>query len=1309
MRASGISHGGVRGTGLLDCLTERPDMSAVAIDRTYGANATTSGGSTTEMFVLEAVAHRLGVTPVVLVPGELTIGSGIGCDIRLEVPGVEERHCLLKCSRGRISVQALDRRTWHNNLPITQSWLRLGDRLAVGPVEFRVRAAGPWDVLPPPESVRSVPAAPTISTAQKDVSPTTHGEFAADRSAVDASLLQQIATLEATVARHQAAVDRLVQQPTSAAVTSAVDHGPASATSNVVATKERSPLLSVATVPSRSAAVDEERFRLQAETEANYQESNRKLAELSVREESLQRQLAELSAQWEQLHVLIARHEQEAAAWKLRQQQLDSREQELHSQEQRCELREVELASREQQLLVDTELTAQRQNQLKDEAAQYAQQEASWNSREQTLGDWANQLTLRETHLVTQFNTLDQRQAELEQQEANYRKQFQEAEANSANWSRLREATDSQLSQRAAELDARATQQALQADELARSQHEWHQAKLQLQEESGQLEAERARLAGWRDELEASATAHTARHQADAEHFAQQQALLSEREQAATELANQLTVREAELREQVSQLEKSRTDLAQREEIHRAQLQEAEETRIAWNLQRETEEAVLARRREELDADVARNSNLAAEFVQRRVGWEEQVSRFHQEQEQLDAERTRLNCWCVELEISAADLATEAASLKQRQEELDTACTELERVEVEVEAFERQLLDQHAELTERDAALTRAETECAWQEREWELSAQKSGPVPGDTARSEERSIDTLNRAVEQLIAERDVLATDLFVMSTIATEGDDESTSDRHVRVQAEQLRRDQDALQHRAAKLVADQQKLEADRQELLLEQQALEQQRQHQQAAWDAQQTEIATREEEIRIAGDALVERESELKAMRSKLEGEQESLQQLTEFMQSRHEELALLRADLERQLLEASTQVQQQSPEGELLIAELQRREQELDERGRALAQQEATLHAAQSELEQQRQQAEQERANWSRNRESQRESETDREQESSALASIDSLHELVQTELDQDVDVLSDVSEDSEHGVTDAGEVSDEMNDSTALSAAMDEEVSASNLRSKLAEMFNLDLSTEAPATPTFSEQTDEDVDEFDETPYAEPIEESQTVSGLTKVTEPEEEEYDSVESYMQRLLDRNRISVADFQASQPAQYAERTVPHDIGEVLAKEETKAPRAPEADHVAEIAAEPVLEQLPIVRPAIDAAKVREGLQSLRHVANNSARSAIARSKWNRMRAQLSIQGALAAGCAAIGGAIITGHWLELVGTSLWGWLAIAIGVGLAIKNLLDMWRIHRFQVGQPETVSSVPAASSPEPAATTVEEAQADS
>ena len=171
----------------------------------------------------------------------------------------------------------------------------------------------------------------------------------------------------------------------------------------------------------------------------------------------------------------------------------------------------------------------------------------------------------------------------------------------------------------------------------------------------------------------------------------------------------------------------------------------------------------------------------------------------------------------------------------------------------------------------------------------------------------------------------------------------------------------------------------------------------------------------------------------------------------------------------------------------------------------------------------------------------------------------------------------------------------------------------------------------------------------------------------------EPSLDEYDSVESYMARLLDRNRRS-----RSGEEPIAERSVPSTPAPSPSVRNPAAAAQPihEFDdsppEPIEAVPEPeVVDSVPTIRQPVDTRKIRAGLDSLRQVANSSARHAIARSKWKRMRTKVALQSMLTAGSFAVGLSSLTGNWLGFIGTSLWGWLAIAMGSALALKLALD--------------------------------------
>jgi pSer/pThr/pTyr-binding forkhead associated (FHA) protein len=105
-------------------------------DGRYGAIGKNSG-----TLVLEPLYPRRDEAPILLAQQQSLIGSGADCPIRLSENGIQPRHALLRCDGPHIVIKALDRRTWLNGCPVTESRMRDGDLLAIGPVEFRVRRA----------------------------------------------------------------------------------------------------------------------------------------------------------------------------------------------------------------------------------------------------------------------------------------------------------------------------------------------------------------------------------------------------------------------------------------------------------------------------------------------------------------------------------------------------------------------------------------------------------------------------------------------------------------------------------------------------------------------------------------------------------------------------------------------------------------------------------------------------------------------------------------------------------------------------------------------------------------------------------------------------------------------------------------------------------------------------------------------------------------------------------------------------------------------------------------------------------------
>ncbi|MGH7199119.1 MAG: FHA domain-containing protein, partial [Planctomycetaceae bacterium] len=113
-------------------------------------------------WVLEPLRDRRGRGLMLRAQGSYVIGSSSECALPLTVRGVQPEHCRIDVESGVAVVTALDPRTWINDGPARETKLRPGDRLTIGPVEFRIRPARP-DEEPPPVQRTEPAAAPPVS------------------------------------------------------------------------------------------------------------------------------------------------------------------------------------------------------------------------------------------------------------------------------------------------------------------------------------------------------------------------------------------------------------------------------------------------------------------------------------------------------------------------------------------------------------------------------------------------------------------------------------------------------------------------------------------------------------------------------------------------------------------------------------------------------------------------------------------------------------------------------------------------------------------------------------------------------------------------------------------------------------------------------------------------------------------------------------------------------------------------------------------------------------------------------------------
>ncbi|MEZ5949993.1 MAG: FHA domain-containing protein [Planctomycetaceae bacterium] len=107
--------------------------------------------STGQGWILRPLRGQPGIAPHPLVSRECLIGSGSGCDFKIDAAGVGERHCLLVNEGEKLLLIAEDTRTWINDGAVSKTRIKSGDRLTIGPVTLLV------ETLPGTSRPASVP------------------------------------------------------------------------------------------------------------------------------------------------------------------------------------------------------------------------------------------------------------------------------------------------------------------------------------------------------------------------------------------------------------------------------------------------------------------------------------------------------------------------------------------------------------------------------------------------------------------------------------------------------------------------------------------------------------------------------------------------------------------------------------------------------------------------------------------------------------------------------------------------------------------------------------------------------------------------------------------------------------------------------------------------------------------------------------------------------------------------------------------------------------------------------------------------
>ena len=96
-----------------------------------------------QVLVIEPVQQHHGLQAILLLPGtQCTIGSSRACTLTIRAQAILPQHCLIVSGANSTLLKEWGDSTWLNDRPVRESMeLMENDRLAVGPIEFRIRQA----------------------------------------------------------------------------------------------------------------------------------------------------------------------------------------------------------------------------------------------------------------------------------------------------------------------------------------------------------------------------------------------------------------------------------------------------------------------------------------------------------------------------------------------------------------------------------------------------------------------------------------------------------------------------------------------------------------------------------------------------------------------------------------------------------------------------------------------------------------------------------------------------------------------------------------------------------------------------------------------------------------------------------------------------------------------------------------------------------------------------------------------------------------------------------------------------------------
>ncbi|MDZ4687732.1 MAG: hypothetical protein SH850_21890 [Planctomycetaceae bacterium] len=536
--------------------------------------------------VLEPPRH-LDLPPILLAQGQIRLGSGPECQIRLPLSGVAADHASIVAGTHRVILRANDPRTWLNDGPVKEAVLRPGDQIALGPVCFRVRIANADELL----AGWPAPDFRTVSTpvAEADHEPTP------PPSATSSPILKHPEATATPNAEVLLAVPDVISQSHPTLIATA--HGPAAIdgiTAGASAEHQHNPESAVVTeitTAGVATAVPAPSTESLADTLAELQRQQSQLSELrqsladaraAVRDETLHRE-----EQFTREAVRLSRQSTELVASLAA---LDDRDQKLRHRSETLELREQQLRTAEAELAVrERELAAERTRitELADESRQQLQAEVVRQTADWTA--WEDQQQRLLTQVAEQTAALDGQRFALAEQQRRFNESEQELRQARADWEEqrreLRTEQERLTADRIAFLAERDawTAQRLTEQDRQQTRAQW----LQTQEEELKLHSEHVRRQQdqLRLDIRERARSHAER-QAVEQQLQHDRRLLSEQQsswQQERETAWQdIAERRQRLDAEVDRLQSARCGIERLERVLEAEVLAATEDRARW-------------------------------------------------------------------------------------------------------------------------------------------------------------------------------------------------------------------------------------------------------------------------------------------------------------------------------------------------------------------------------------------------------------------------------------------------------------------------------------------------------------------------------------------------------------------------------------------------------------------------------------------------------------------------------------------------------------------------------------------------------